>query len=318
MPSDPKVVVNSEIISIETCIKSATELKSVQIFVNGIQQVSEMMFQEPQQGDCSYRISKEIILKEGDNSLFVIASNFAGSTNSERRLIRFESATVAEKRLALVIGNSDYGISGSLKNPVNDANLMESTLKQLGFIVIKQTNSTREGMMGALREFSQKLSDYNVALFYYAGHGMQVDGMNYLIPVDASLKQKTDCKWEALPVSYIVEEFERFPENINILILDACRNNPYRSWARGGEEGFRAVNPATGTIVSFATSEGSTAADGAGLNGPFTEELVRQMTVPQSIFNVFINTRKEVMKRTNNAQRPQEWNMLTGDFYFVK
>jgi len=318
VPANPKAIVNSEIITIEACIKTATTLKTVQIFVNGVQQASEMMFQNPQTGDCSYRFNKEVILKEGDNSVFIIASNFAGSTNSERRLIRFEQAMTTEKRLALVIGNADYGSSNILKNPVNDANLIEGTLKNLGFVIIKRTNASKNEMMEALRDFSKQLTEYNVALFYYAGHGIQVDGQNYLIPVDAQLKEKSDCKWEAVPVNYIVEEFERVPENINIVILDACRNNPFRSWVRGGEEGFRAINPVSGTIVSFATSEGSTAADGSGSNGTFTEELVKQIVIPQAVSSVFINTRKEVMRRTNNAQRPQEWNMLTGEFYFAK
>jgi hypothetical protein len=318
VPSGPKAIVSSEIISIEACIKSATTLKTVQIFVNGVQQASEMMFQNPLLGDCSYRFSKDVILKEGDNSVFIIASNFAGSTNSDRRLIRYETKMVSEKRLALVIGNADYGNSNVLKNPVNDANLIEGTLKNLGFEVIKSVNATKEQMMLALRDFSKKLPDYNVALFYYAGHGIQVDGQNFLIPVDATMKEKADCKWESVPVNYIVEEFEKVPDNINIVILDACRNNPFRSWVRGGEEGFRALNPVSGTIVSFATSEGSTAADGSGSNGAYTEELVKQMVIPQAISSVFINTRKEVMKKTNNTQRPQEWNMLTGEFYFAR
>ncbi|MCJ7820255.1 MAG: hypothetical protein MUP53_03545, partial [Bacteroidales bacterium] len=122
-PSDPSAIVNSEIINIEACIKSATELKSAKILVNGVQQASEMMFQPPQASDCNYSLSKSVILKEGDNSVYIIADNFAGSVTSEKRLIRFQTA-LADRRLALVIGNSDYGSSNVLKNPVNDANLM--------------------------------------------------------------------------------------------------------------------------------------------------------------------------------------------------
>jgi hypothetical protein len=316
-PSDPNAIVNFEIINIEACIKSATELKSVKILVNGEQQSSEMMFQPPQASDCNYSLSRPVILKEGDNSVYIIAENFAGSAPSEKRLIRFQTGVV-EKRLALVIGNSDYGNSNVLKNPVNDANLMEGTLKSMGFNVVKLTNATKNEMMEALREFSKKLPEYNVALFYYAGHGVQVDGQNYLIPTDAAMKEPTDCKWEAVSQNTILEEFERVPENINIVILDACRNNPFRSWSRGGAQGFRAVNAVTGSIISYATSENSTAADGDGSNGTFTEELVKQINIPQSITSVFMNTRKQVMKRTNNAQRPQESNMLTGEFYFKK
>jgi hypothetical protein len=316
-PSDPSAIVNSEIINIEACIKSATELKSAKILVNGVQQASEMMFQPPLASDCNYSFSKSIILKEGDNSVYLIADNYAGSVTSEKRLIRFQTA-VAEKRLALVIGNSDYGNSNVLKNPVNDANLMEGTLKSMGFDVIKLTNATKNQMMEGLREFSKKLTEYNVALFYYAGHGVQVEGQNYIIPTDAAMVEPTDCKWEAISQNTIIEEFERVPENINIVILDACRNNPFRSWARGGGQGFRAMNAVTGTIISYATSENSTAADGSGSNGPFTEELVKQINIPQPISSVFMNTRRQVMKRTNNMQRPQESNMLTGEFYFKR
>ena len=316
-PAIDSSIVNAEMVLIEACIKSATGLKSVRIIVNGVQMASAMSFQAPQTGECNYRISNSVPLKEGDNSVYIIAENFAGSNPPDKRLIRFQTA-LAEKRLALVIGNSDYGSSGTLKNPANDANLIEGTLKNLGFNVTKRLNATRQDMEDAIKDFSKKLPEYNVALFYYAGHGVYVDGQNYLIPTDAALKEPTDCKWESIPVNKIVEEFEKVPENINIVILDACRDNPFRSWSRGGAQGFRAVNPVSGTIISFATSEGSTAADGSGNNGTFTEELVKQINIPQSILNVFMNTRIQVMKKTKNIQQPEERNKLTGDFYFKK
>jgi hypothetical protein len=318
IPADPNVAVHSENTIVEACIKSVTELKSAKIFVNGIQQVSEIIFQDPVIGDCNYRFTKPVILKEGDNSVYIIAENLAGTQRSDQRLIRYETTVLEDKRLALIFGNEDYGSSGVLQNPVNDANLMEGTLKILGFDIIKSINATRNEMIEAIGDFNRKLSEYNVALFYYAGHGIQVDGHNYLLPVDAALKEKADCRWQAIAVDFIVEEFEKVPENTNIVILDACRNNPFRTWARGGEEGFRAMNAVSSTIISFATSEGSNAIDGISKNGIFTEELVKQMVIPQPISSVFINTRKQVMKRTNNAQRPQEWSMLTREFYFKK
>jgi uncharacterized caspase-like protein len=171
-------------------------------------------------------------------------------------------------------------------------------------------------MEAAVREFSKKLKESNVALFYYAGHGVQVDGINYLIPIDAELQEKDDCKYEAVAVNFIVQEFEKYPDNVNIVILDACRNDPFRSWGRGSEEGFKAINPSSGTIISFATAEGSTASDGKGNNGLFTEELVKQMTKPQPIESVFKQTRIVVRKLSKNKQSPQEWSQLTGDFYF--
>ena len=240
-------------------------------------------------------------------------SQASAKTNTEKL-----EPELTERRLALVFGNSEYITGTSLKNPVNDANLMEGTLKELNFEVIKKLNANKEEMMEAVREFTEKLPDYDVALFYYAGHGNQVDGKNYLIPTDAHLEKPTDCRFEAIEVEFIVEEFEKYQDNTNIVILDACRNNPYTAWARGGEAGFRAMNFSSGTIIAYATSEGATAADGKGANGLYTEELVKQMAVPQSILSVFMNTRAQVRKMSNGAQIPTEWNKLNGDFFFRK
>ncbi len=316
-PENSSTLVNKESFSIGACIKSPTELKSVKLLVNGSIQSEDNVFQLSNMGDCNYNWQSSIVLKEGDNNIYIIATNMAGSTTSEKRLIKLQPA-LAERRLALVFGNAQYKNSAPLKNPVNDANLMEGTLKELGFDVIKQLNAGKEEMMTAIREFNEKLPSANVALFYYAGHGNQVDGKNYLIPVDAKLEKEGDCKFEAIPVDFIVEEFERYQENTNIVILDACRNNPFAAWARGGEQGFKAMNFTSGTIISFATSEGSTAADGKGANGLFTEELVKQMVIPQSVLSVFMNTRVQVRKLSNNQQIPTEWNKLNGDFFFKK
>lgn len=226
-----------------------------------------------------------------------------------------------EKRLALVIGNSAYNIGQTLKNPVNDANLVSQTLQGLNFEVVTKTNLDKEAMENAIKEFAKKMPYYNVILFYYAGHGVQVDGINYLIPTDAFLELKSDCKFEAVSINFVVEEFEKYPDNTNIVILDACRSNPFRSWARGltmDEQGFSAINPSSGTIIGFATHEGATASDGNGTNGLYTEELVKQMTIPQPIESVFKKTRVEVEKKSNYTQSPQEWTMLKGDFWFKK
>jgi uncharacterized caspase-like protein len=309
--------VNTEIFTMEVCIKSPADLISAKVLVDGVQVTVGKVFQRSATDNCNYLWKPQIILKEGDNSIYVIAENIAGSTTSENRSIKFSKA-VAEKRLALVFGNSDYITGNSLKNPLNDANLMEATLKELGFDVIKRLNSGKDTMMTSIREFSRKLSSYNVALFYYAGHGIQVEGVNYLIPTNAKLENKDDCKWEAIDVNMITDEFKKHPVNTNIVILDACRNNPYRSWARGGEQGFKALAPVNGTIISFSTSEGATAADGEGANGLFTEELVKQMVLPQQIESVFKKTRKEVIERSKGQQTPTEWSYLTGDFYFKR
>jgi hypothetical protein len=221
-----------------------------------------------------------------------------------------------ERRLALVIGNADYQHSGKLKNTVNDANLMARTLDELGFDVIKKTNATKSEMEQTILDFSRELGKYNVALFFYAGHGIQLDGTNYLIPVDARLDDKLAASFEAVDVGKLVSQFERHPNNVNIVILDACRNNPFKSWSRGGENGFKAIPAPSGTIIAFATGEGATASDGASENGLYTSHLVKQMKIPQRIEDVFIQTRVDVRTGSKNQQSPQEWSQLTGKFFF--
>lgn len=317
VPVTSNAIVNTELFTLEVCIKSLAELLSAKVLIDGNQVTIGKVFESSAADGCSYIWKPRIVLKEGVNSIFVIAENVAGSATSENRVVNFIRGA-AEKRLALVMGNSDYMNGTSLKNPVNDANLMEATLKELNFDVIKITNSGKAEMERAILEFSQKLPEYNVALFYFAGHGIQVDGTNYLIPTDAKLLEKVACKWEAISVTDVVSEFEKYPDNINIVILDACRNNPYRSWVRGGEAGFRFISDVSGTIIAYATAEGATAVDGKGANGLYTEELVKQMTVVQPVESVFKKTRVQVEQRSNGSQSPRESSGLRGEFYFKR
>jgi hypothetical protein len=316
-PTSLNSIVGSESITIEATVNSPTELKSLKLIVNGETQLEDNVFQSSGSDKSKYIWKPSVILKKGDNSIYISASNIAATKRSDQRVIKYE-ATLAEKRIALIIGNSVYANNSVLKNPVNDANLMESTLKELGFEVIKKINAKKTEMDAAVREFSEKLPSYNVALFYYAGHGIQVEGKNYMIPTDAKLEKPSDCKFETIRVDYLVEEFERYPQNTNIVILDACRNNPYASWSRGGAEGYKTMSFTSGTIIAYATSEGKTAADGKGDNGLYTEELVKQMMIPQSVSNVFMKTRVEVKKISGGQQIPLEQNQLDGDFFFKK
>jgi len=221
-----------------------------------------------------------------------------------------------EKRLALIIGNSAYEEGRALKNPVNDANLMASTLLDLGFDVIKRTDATKDEMELAILDFWRVLASYDVNLFYYAGHGVQVNGVNYLLPVDANVEDELALRIEAIDVGEVVSQFERYPDNINIVVLDACRDNPFRSWMRSSSGGFVAMSAPSGTIIAFATSPGATASDGAGQYGLYTENLTQQMKIEQRIEDVFINTRNIVRENSRGRQNPQEWSQLTGSFYF--
>lgn len=218
------------------------------------------------------------------------------------------SASVAaqEKRLALVIGNSAYEHGGVLKNAENDANLMASTLSDLGFDVIKRTNAPKQVMESAILEFWRQLASYDVNLFYYAGHGIQVDGVNFLLPVDAKAEDELALTIEGVNVGEVVGQLERFPGNVNIVVLDACRDNPFRSWIRSGSGGFAPMSAPSGTIIAFATSPGATASDGVGQNGLYTEILAQEMKTGQRIEDVFINTRNRVREASSGRQNPQE------------
>lgn len=311
--------IETETINLKICISSASTVSSTEVFANGEPLSATIEIKPVKTEQCNAWLDITVPLIQGVNSFYVEVANAEGKTTSETRFVTFTPVrTAGEKRIALVFGNSNYSGGQKLKNPANDAQLMTATLKDLGFEVISRIDADKSTMEKAIREFSKKLGNYQVALFYYAGHGIQVDGQNFLIPVDAVLNDKSDCKFEAIAVNFIVEEFEQYPDNTNVVILDACRNNPYRSWSRGSERGFKAIAPTSGTIIAFATSEGATASDGESNNGLFTEELVRQMIVPQPIESVFKKTRIQVEKKSNFTQSPQEWSKLKGDFYFRK
>ncbi|MEL6721189.1 MAG: caspase family protein [Bacteroidota bacterium] len=166
------------------------------------------------------------------------------------------TAQRTQKRIALVIGNANYS-NAQLDNPINDANLMERTLRKLNFEVTKITNANKTQMEEAVINFTEKIGDYDLSLFYYAGHGIQIEGKNYLIPIGADLPKKSYVKIRAFDIELLNEEFAKNWQNANIMILDACRENPYRSWMRGGERGFKRINPSVGTLIAFATSEGA-------------------------------------------------------------
>lgn len=221
------------------------------------------------------------------------------------------------RRTALVIGNSNYG-RGALLNPVNDARAMADELRRTGFQVILLENAGLEKMNGAVEQFGRAVKSGGVALVFYAGHGVQVRGENYLIPVDADLRSENEIRSKAINLGYILTTLEDAKPQVNIVILDACRDNPFaRSWRSTGNEGLAAIDAPTGTLIAFATAPGKTAADGAGANGLFTSHLLKQLGVPnQKIEDVLKNTRKGVAADSKNEQIPWDSSSLTGNFYF--
>ena len=229
------------------------------------------------------------------------------------------STGVYQRKLALVVGNSAYQNGGALKNPVNDARSMSATLKQLGFEVMYHDNVSQSDMKRAIDAFGQKLKGYEVGLFYYAGHGIQYKGRNYMIPVEADLKAEQQIEYDCIAADRVLAYMEYAKSKVNIIVLDACRNNPFeRSWNRSANgSGLAFMNAPTGSMIAYATSPGTTASDGTGSNGLYTSALLKHMNTPNiTIEQMFKRVRGEVEEKSNGKQVPWESTSLKGEFYF--
>ena len=231
-----------------------------------------------------------------------------------------------EKRLALVIGNANYD-KGVLKNPVNDALLIKTTLEKLNFDVILDTNIQKiQDFKSVVRKFGEEREKYNVGFVYYAGHGIQINNENFLLPTKEVFNSKYDVLDNALSVQNIMRYLTAKTNQVNVMILDACRDNPFeKNWmnqTRGDEKGrgLAKIPPPTGSLIAFSTDAGNTALDGNGENSVYCESLAKNfMLVNTSIDQIFRNVRSDVLKLTNNMQRPVEASQLTGQaFYLIR
>jgi len=236
----------------------------------------------------------------------------------ERQATLAKSATApAEQRVALVIGNSAYK-SSPLLNPINDARAMARVLGESGFKVISRENAGQKEMLLALRDFGDALKNGGVGLFYYAGHGMQIKGRNYLIPVDANIEREDEVAYTSVDANQILDKMEAAGNRMNIVILDACRNNPFARSFRSAGSGLAQMEAPVGTLVAFSTAPGSVAGDGSGANGLYTQHLLTAIKEPGSkIEDVFKRVRKNVRQDTESKQIPWESTSLEGDFVFV-
>jgi len=208
-------------------------------------------------------------------------------------------------------------MTARLLNPVNDAKDMAYTLKKLGFKVTLKTNANQRTMERAIRDFGKQLRKGGVGLFYFAGHGIQVKGSNYLIPIGAVLESEGDAKYEAVDAGLVLAKMEDAGNGFNIVILDACRNNPFSRSFRSAETGLAKMDAPSGSILAYATAPGSIAADGTGRNGLYTAKLLKHMVTPNlKIEEVFKRVRIDVASDSGNKQTPWESSSLMGDFYF--
>jgi len=225
--------------------------------------------------------------------------------------------TIRGKRLALVIGNGTYRYS-ALHNPVNDAKDMAQVLTHLGFSVILRTDANLRTMDRSIRTFGKQLQQGGVGLFYYAGHGVQVNGINYLIPVDAIIESESDIKYESVDAGRILGKMHDAHNRLNIIILDACRDNPFARSFRSSRRGLAKMDAPTGSIIAYSTAPGSVAADGTGKNGLYTSKLLKYIVIPGlPVERIFKKVRIEVMQESADKQVPWESSSLTGDFFFA-
>ena len=211
----------------------------------------------------------------------------------------------SENRIALVIGNGAYQHFPPLANPVNDAVDMAASLESTGFTVRKCINGQRQEMLNAVRRFGDDLKQGGVGLFFYAGHGVQVKGENFLVPVDADIRHEDEVEDSALKASSVLRKMETAGNRLNIVILDACRNNPLPGSSRGADRGLARMDAPRGSLLVYATAPGDTASDGEGRNGLFTSMLLKYMKTPGlPVESMLKKVRVEVMKKSGETQLP--------------
>ena len=313
-PHIPDSSVYNRTFAVSVIIQSGSEIKNINFFNNRLAQDPDYKITNIN-GD--FLLEYDQNLYEGENALKIHIENEEGLTIDKTRNISF----INEKRLALVIGNADYLRGGSLFNPVNDAIAMAEVLKSVGFDVMIFKNTSQKEMKKAIDEFGVRLRDYDIALFYYAGHGIQSDGRNYLIPVEAQLKSLNDVEYDCVRAGRVLSKMEYAATDVNMIILDACRDNPFeRSWSRSGSgKGLAFMGAPSGSLIAYATSPGNTAADGTGKNGLYTSALLKYIQVKGlQIEDVFKSVRNEVENLSGGMQTPWETTSLKGRFYFKR
>ena len=224
-----------------------------------------------------------------------------------------------DNRVALVIGNSNYK-NGYLSNAENDAEEMAVVLSQCRFKIIKRLNVNKRELRDAIRDFGNEIKKApSVGLFYYAGHGVQVKGENFLVPIGADVRSEDEVIDECVMISSILRKMETAGNALNIIVLDACRDNPFKSFFRSaGAAGLAKMDAPAGSLLAYATAPGQMASDGSGRHGLYTSKLLKYIPTPGlTLEQLFKKVRIEVINSSQNRQIPWESSSLTCDFYFI-
>jgi hypothetical protein len=326
--TDPATVVGA-------LVNAGRGVAQVTVTLNGV----EVHRQAESAATRSLAVSKPVTLAEGTNVIVVTARDVDGQVRQEMATVVYARPTAAaavpvplqaappavviesmrtEKRVALVIGNGAYQHTSPLRNPVNDARAMAATLRALGFEVLARENAGQKDMKRAVDDFGDRLRGGGVGIFYYAGHGLQVEGRNYLVPTDAQIRNEREVELEGIDVARVLARMEQARNRLNIVVLDACRDNPFARSFRSSSRGLAAIDAPSGTLIAYATSPGRLARDGEGANGLYTGELLLAMRQPElRLEDVFKRVRQAVRVKTSGDQIPWEASSVEGDFYFA-
>ena len=252
------------------------------------------------------------------------APQSSGVSASAEPVVTTPPASRQAKRVALVIGNAAYQNAEPLANPVNDGRAIAASLRRLGFVVIESSDQDKAGMQVLLRRFANELYDADASMFFYAGHGLQVQRRNYLVPIDAELESEIDLPFEAVAVDIVLELMEQTTPQ-RLVFLDACRDNPLaRRLARSSRSvgvgpGLARMNNRVGTLIAFATEPDKVALDGEGGHSPFTQGLLEHIETPGiEVRQMLSRVRATVLNNTHGEQLPLDTSALIEDFYFVQ
>ncbi|WP_247236588.1 caspase family protein [Telluribacter sp. SYSU D00476] len=324
-PQAEQSVVEQSNYTIVVCVQSDAPVDNYYFIHNG------KIIGGPTRGfkrvDCGQEVSQELTLIQGKNEIKFVATNAGGTTISNSYFITYTPVpspvgTIAsdaqiQKRLALIVANEAYS-KYPLKNSINDGQAIRERLENLGFTVTLHENQNRKDFKKVVDAFTSSLTDKTISLFFYAGHGLMVNGVNYIQPVDADPTTEADVEFECFPLRQLVARMEETnPHGSNLVFWDACRNNPYRSWRRGaGEPVYAPTNPPVGTMIVYATEPGKSALDGDEKNGLFTSELIKHIDVPgQDIFELIDKVDRGLEMR-GFKQPPYIEGRLRGKFIF--
>lgn len=314
------ITVKDKDVTVKGYAEDESGVKSIRIA--GVQAKLE----EP--GAKKTKFSARVPLQVGQNDIWAEATDMQGNSGRQEFKVnreetmsdaKYAEVGASNKKTALVIGNTDYSVA-PLKNATNDSDSIALELAGLGFDVHHHKNVNFQEMETAIENFGASLQkNGGVGMVFYAGHGIQVQGENYLVPVSANIKRENDIKYKSVHMGYLLDQLEKAGNDLNIVVLDACRDNPYaskyRSTLKNGLAGV-AIAP-VGTFIAYATSPGTTASDGTGENGLYTQELLKAMRLQGlKLEDMFKLVRTKVRKISNNTQIPWENSSLEGDFYF--